>query len=218
MIFCAGRGTRMRELTQDRPKPMIEVAGKPLVDHALAQLGPVPHRVANLHYLPDTLDQHLKAAGLTTVFEPDLLETGGGLKNALPQLNADTVFTMNTDAVWLGPVAAEVLAKAWRPEIMDALLLVVPKSRAHGHLGQGDFDLDDAGCISRGQSTIYTGLQILKTAPVSAVPDTHFSLNVVWEKLFDAGRIYGAIYPGDWADVGHPDGIAIAERLLETGT
>ncbi|SFJ57916.1 mannose-1-phosphate guanylyltransferase [Celeribacter neptunius] len=214
MIFCAGRGTRMKELTETRPKPMIEVAGQPLVDHALAQLDGVETRVANLHYLPDQLEKHLNLAGLETVFEPELLETGGGLKNALPLLNGDSVFTMNTDAVWKGPQASKVLAQAWQPEIMDALLLIAPKSRVHAHLGKGDFDLGESGQISRGQSYIYTGAQIIKTAPLAEIEARHFSLNLVWEKLFELGRIYGVTYPGHWCDVGHPDGIDVAEAML----
>ncbi|NVK45706.1 MAG: nucleotidyltransferase family protein [Rhodobacteraceae bacterium] len=215
MIFCAGRGTRMKVLTENRPKPMIEVAGRPLVDHALEQLGDISIRVANLHYLPDILEKHLSSAGLETVFEDTLLETGGGLKNALPHLDGDAVYTMNTDAVWKGPVAAEILSKAWDPEKMDALLLVVPKTRAHAHLGAGDFELAVDGQIRRGQNYIYTGMQILKTAPVVAIEETFFSLNRVWENLFAQGRIFGVEYSGHWCDVGHPDGIAIAESMLK---
>lgn len=214
MIFCAGCGTRMKDLTKTCPKPLIHVAGRPLVDHALAQLEGVKTRVANLHYLPDQLESHLTSAGLETVFEEELLETGGGLKNALPYLDADAVYTMNTDAVWKGPSAAQALADAWRPDIMDALLLIVPTSRAHAHLGQGDFDLSPEGQLSRGRSYIYTGAQIIKTAPVAEIEDHHFSLNRVWENLFSAGRIYGVEYSGHWCDVGHPDGIAIAEAVL----
>lgn len=215
MIFCAGRGTRMKALTETRPKPMIEVAGRPLVDHAVEQLGDMAQRVANLHYLPDMLEKHLSSAGLVTVFEETLLETGGGLKNALPYFNSDAVFTMNTDAVWKGPQAARILSKAWNPDKMDALLLVVPKSRAHAHLGSGDFELEPSGQIRRGRNYIYTGMQILKTAPVAAIEETHFSLNRVWEDLFAQGRIYGVEYSGHWCDVGHPEGIAIAEAMLK---
>ena len=214
MIFCAGRGTRMKALTEDRPKPMIEVAGRPLVEHALAQLDGIPNRVANLHYLPDQLKTRLVSAGVETIYETELLETGGGLKNALPLFTEDTIFTMNTDAVWKGPQASDVLSRAWNPEIMDALLLTVPHNRAHGHLGQGDFDLAENGQLSRGKATIYTGMQILQTDTVEEIDDRFFSLNLVWERLFERGRIFGVEYPGQWCDVGHPEGIEIAERLL----
>lgn len=215
MIFCAGRGTRMKELTHTRPKPMIEVAGKPLVDHAIAQLSGVPNLVANLHYLPEGLKKYLNSTGIETIFEPELLETGGGLKNALPRLNATEVFTMNTDAVWKGPTAADILAEAWQPEKMDALLLTVPHARAHGHLGKGDFDLSPNGQLTRGRAMIYTGVQILKNSALDGIEEVCFSLNVVWEKLFAKGRVFGVEYPGEWCDVGHPDGIAIAERVLK---
>lgn len=215
MIFCAGRGTRMKTLTEDRPKPMIEVAGRPLVDHALDQIGGVEHRVANLHYLPEALEKHLNAAGIETVFEETLLETGGGLRNALPQLRADVVFTVNTDAVWKGPMASDILSEAWDPEKMDALLLTVPFDRVHGHLGQGDFDILPDGRLARGHGSVYTGVQILKTDTLNGIDETCFSLNLVWERLFETNRIFGAEYPGHWCDVGHPEGIEIAERLLK---
>ncbi|WP_339691737.1 nucleotidyltransferase family protein [Celeribacter baekdonensis] len=215
MIFCAGRGTRMKALTSDRPKPMIQVAGRPLVDHALAQIGSVEHRVANLHYLPDMLKEHLNSAGIETIFEEVLLETGGGLRNALPHLKADVVFTVNTDAVWKGPMAAEILAEAWDPEKMDALLLTVPFGRTHGHLGQGDFDILPGGRLARGRGSVYTGVQILKTSALNNINETCFSLNLVWERLFQTGRIFGVEYPGHWCDVGHPEGVEIAERLLK---
>ena len=215
MIFCAGRGTRMKALTSDRPKPMIQVAGRPLVDHALDQIGSVEHRVANLHYLPDMLKEHLNSSGIETVFEEVLLETGGGLRNALPHLKADVVFTVNTDAVWKGPMASEILAKDWDPEKMDALLLTVPFERTHGHLGQGDFDILPGGRLARGRGSVYTGVQILKTSALNNINETCFSLNLVWERLFQTGRIFGVEYPGHWCDVGHPEGVEIAERLLK---
>ncbi|SDW97504.1 MurNAc alpha-1-phosphate uridylyltransferase [Celeribacter indicus] len=215
MIFCAGRGTRMGELTRDLPKPMIEVAGRPLVDHAIAQLAGVGRLVANLHYFPEKLATHLASAGVETVFEPELLETGGGLKNALDRFTGEAVFTMNTDAVWKGPRAAEVLAAAWDPTRMDALLLTVPHAHAHGHAGPGDFDIGPEGHLVRGRETIYTGLQILRTSTLDDIAERCFSLNTVWERLLETKRIFGAVYPGEWCDVGHPEGIAVAERVLK---
>lgn len=217
MIFCAGRGTRMKSLTVNRPKPMIEVAGRPLVDHALAQLPQDIRRIANLHYLPDTLERYLSSAGIETIFEKDLLETGGGLRNALPHLKSQFVYTMNTDAVWKGPTAFRVLESAWDATRMDALLLTVSKSNARGHLGSGDFDIDENGTISRGSDTIYTGMQIINTKKLDCIREQHFSLNVVWEKLFSQGRIFGVEYPGLWCDVGHPGGIVEAESMLNEG-
>lgn len=214
MFFCAGRGTRMKHLTMDMPKPMLEVAGQPLIDHALTQFGPMRKRLANLHYCPAPLQAHLADTGVDTVVERDLLETGGGLKNADELLGAETVMTMNTDAVWIGPRASDVVLAQWDPDRMDALLLVVPKARAHGHLGAGDFELDDDGVINRGRDFIYTGLQIIKMPPVREVAEPVFSMNTVWNNLHAKGRLFGAVYEGAWCDVGHPDGIEIATEAL----
>lgn len=205
----------MNALTHTRPKPMIEVGGRALVDHALEQIDQIPRKFANLHYLPETLNSHLTSAGISTIYEPTLLETGGGLKNALPELNRDVVFTMNTDAVWQGPNAGDILAQAWDPERMDALLLTVPLENSLGHLGQGDFDIAHDGRLTRGRETVYTGLQIVKTAPLIEIKDDHFSLNVIWNQMFETKRLFGIRYPGVWCDVGHPEGIEIAEHLLE---
>ncbi|ALI55703.1 nucleotidyltransferase family protein [Celeribacter marinus] len=215
MLFCAGRGSRMRALTEKCPKPMIHVAGRPLVDYALAHFDVFDTRVANTHYLPESLEQHLAIRGVTTIFEPDLLETGGGLKNASSLFNGDAVFTMNTDAVWLGDGAVDALRSAWNPDIMDALLLTVHLSKTHGHLGSGDFDIDADGRIHRGGDLVYTGLQIIKLDAVKEIADTAFSMNKVWDALDKKGRIFGAQFDGQWCDVGHPKGIEIAESALK---
>ena len=214
MIFCAGRGTRMRDLSAQRPKPMISVAGRPLVDHALDQLSGVERLFANLHYLPAPLRAHLEPRGIETVHEAELLETGGGLKNALGRLDRDAVYTMNTDALWDGAVAADVLAQAWDAARMDALLLVVAMDRTVGHLGSGDFSVGADGRLARGGSFVYTGAQIIRTAPVAAQAGAHFSLNAVWERIGAAGRLFGVVYPGRWADVGYPEAISLAEEMV----
>ena len=129
-------------LTKDRPKPLIEVAGRPLIDHALdlvKDLDPV-RTVANLHYHADQLAAHLGPKGvLLSREDPEILETGGGLRAALPMLGADPVFTLNTDAIWSGPNPLTLLQKAWDPSRMDALLMCVPVARTVGHIGSGDF-------------------------------------------------------------------------------
>ena len=216
MIFAAGRGTRMGALTADRPKPLIEVAGKPLIDHALdlAFFAGLETVVANLHYLPDSLKTHLVQKGVAISLETTLLETGGGLRQALPLLGSDPVFTLNADAVWTGPNPLTTLAAAWEPDRMDALLLLVAPDRATGHLGRGDFAREDDGRLARGPGLVYTGAQILRTDALHEIEDEVFSLNLLWDKIAASGRLYGAIHPGGWADVGHPDGIAGAEALL----
>lgn len=167
MLFTAGFGTRMGSLTQDRPKPLIEVGGHTLLDHALAVLDGAGIRdvVANLHYLPDQIVRHLSMRpGIRFSDEtPLILETGGGLLNALPLLGEGPVFTLNTDAVWTGANPIEELRTAWRPDPMDGLLLLVPREAATGHTGAGDFDLCADGRIRRGRGFVYTGAGIVKT-------------------------------------------------------
>lgn len=217
MLFAAGFGTRMRHLTKDRPKPLIKVAGNPLIDHALdlAQATHPPRIVANLHYLPDQLEAHLAPRGVTTVIEtPNILDTGGGLRNALDLLGTNPVITMNTDAIWVGPNPLAILLKAWDPDRMDALLIGIEPARASGH-PKGDFDISGDGLLTRGSALIYGGIQIIKTDLLADIPDEAFSLNVVWDLMLGRKRLYGATYPGDWCDVGHPEGIAMAEALLE---
>lgn len=216
MLFAAGFGTRMGDLTKDCPKPLIKVAGKTLFDHAYDPASAVADTiVANTHYLTDQMQVHLKSRGVRISHEePEILETGGGLRQALPLLGGGPVYTSNTDAVWKGPNPFEVLRDVWNPDLMDALLLCIPKENAVGHAGNGDFEVNADGQISRGPGVIYTGVQILKTDRLADIPETAFSLNVLWNEFIAKGRAYAAIYPGQWCDVGRPEGIALAEMLL----
>jgi N-acetyl-alpha-D-muramate 1-phosphate uridylyltransferase len=217
MMFAAGFGTRMKHLTQDQPKPMVKVAGRPLIDHALDLAnGIAPDRiVANLHYKPEPLLAHLKGCNVQTIVEdPDILETGGGLRNALPLLGKGPVFTMNTDAIWAGPNPLAMLQDAWNPAIMDALLIGIPTAQAVGNSGTGDFVMDQDGRLTRGPGVIYGGVQIIKTDLLETIPDRAFSLNLLWNKMLTMGRMYGVRYTGKWCDVGHPEGITLAENML----
>ena len=215
MLFAAGFGTRMGALTADRPKPLIEVAGKTLLDHALDLTAGIPTRVVNAHYLSDQIENHLAGTGVHVSNEqPEILDTGGGLRHALPILGAHPVYSLNTDAVWSGPNPLELLRAAWAPERMDALLLCVPLARAVGRKGGGDFTLRDDGQLTRTGDMVYTGAQIIKTEGLHAIPDRVFSLNRLWGVQAGAGRLFGLPYPGHWCDVGHPEGIAMAERML----
>lgn len=216
MLFAAGKGTRMDDLTKDRPKPMIKVAGKPLIDHALeitkaAHVGP---KVVNLHYLPQMLRAHL--ADRNVVFSDEseaLLETGGGLRKALPLLGASPVLTMNTDAVWRGPNPIQALLDVWEPQ-MEALLLLVEKDNVSGHLGAGDFRIDDAGRLHRAPDMIYTGVQIIRTKVLSEITEDSFSMNLAWDIIAQRNGLYGAVYDGKWCDVGQPSSIPLAEAML----
>ncbi|MBY6049323.1 nucleotidyltransferase family protein [Vannielia litorea] len=214
MVFAAGFGTRMRPLTDTRPKPLVEVAGKPLLDHALELTECVSRVVVNAHYLGEQIADHLAGRNVDVVHETEILDTGGGLRNALPRLGPGPVFTLNSDAVWTGPNAIETLRAAWFPEEMDALLLLVPVQNARGYSGTGDFSLDREGRLTRGDGYVYSGAQIIKPDGLSEFSEPAFSLNLLWNKMQAAGRLFGVAHPGGWCDVGHPGGIAVAEEML----
>lgn len=218
MLFAAGFGTRMRPLTDTRPKPLIEVGGQCLLDHALDQatLPEITTRVVNAHYHADQMADAAGARGLTLIREdPDILDTGGGLKAALPLLGTPSaVFALNTDAVWTGPRALDTLAEAWDPENMDGLLLLCPPERAVGHALKSGFAMEANGRLSRAPAFAYTGAQILKTAEIAAEPETVFSLNRTWDAILPRARLFGVLHPGYWCDVGHPGGIPLAEEML----
>lgn len=220
MIFAAGFGTRMGALTQDRPKPLIKVAGRALIDHALGLVADhAPSRiVVNLHYRADQLAAHLGGRGVLLSHEtPDILDTGGGLRAALPLLGDGPVLTMNSDAVWQGPNPLSNLASLLDNARMGALLLCLPPDRALGHTGPGDFTLTPDGRLSRGPDLVYSGVQVIDPACLADIPDRVFSLNRAWDRLAAEGRLFGTVYPGRWCDVGHPEGIALAEDMLESG-
>ena len=217
MLFAAGFGTRMGALTRDRPKPLIEVAGRPLIDHALDLVAPLElsRVVANLHYKPEMLRAHLEPLGVALSQEnPEILDTGGGLRAARPLLGPGPVFTLNTDAIWAGPNPLELLRAAWDAAEMDALLICLPPSRALGHAGAGDFTLDVTGRVRRGPGAIYGGAQIIRPELLDEIEGEVFSLNRVWDRMLERNRLFALDYPGRWCDVGHPGGIDLAESLL----
>lgn len=219
MIFAAGFGTRMMPLTRDRPKPMLPVAGRPLIDHALdlARAMRPTTIVANLHYKAEVLDKHLDQTEVQTIHEtPDILDTGGGLRHALPLLGPEPVWTLNPDVIWRGPNPLAMLRAAWQPDKMDALLMCIPAQRTSGRILQGDFHLDDTGRLSRGPGLIYGGAQIMRTERLKTVSDKAFSLNLIWDQMIADGRCFGLEYPGHWSDIGHPEGITLVEKLLSS--
>lgn len=218
LLFAAGLGTRMAPLTNTQPKPLVEVAGRPLLDHALAQCDGLKV-VVNAHYFADQIKQHLKNSDVHVSDETDALrETGGGLKHALPLLDSNPVLTMNTDAVWRGPNAIQSLQRDWRPDEMEALLLMIPREDAVGHTGSGDFDIDPEGRLTRGTDFVYSGVQIIRTDGLLDVKEIAFSMWALWEGMLARGTMFGAVYDGKWCDVGRPDSIAIAEEMLGGAT
>lgn len=220
MLFAAGLGTRMGILTQSLPKPLIPVAGKPLIDHAIAVAdgAGVTDRVMNLHYMGDLLAAHVADRHIRLSWEHgQILETGGGLRAALPMLGAGPVSVLNTDAVWTGQNPLVQLLNAWDDAKMDALLLLLPGDQATGHLGPGDFLMQPDGRLSRANGAsghVYLGAQIIRTHTLADIPDAVFSLNRVWDQMIASGRAFGLVHQGGWCDVGRPDGIALAESLL----
>lgn len=219
MLFAAGFGTRMGALTAHSPKPLIKVAGKPLIDHALDLVDATGIRqiVVNLHYHGQQIVDHLKGRKIAFSWEhPQILETGGGLKAALPLLGQGPVMTLNTDAVWTGENPLIQLLETWDADKMDALLLLLPAGRALGHSGKGDFLLSETGQISRANGVdapVYLGAQILKTEALSGITEPVFSLNKLWDVAIAKRRAYGVIHKGGWCDVGRPEGIALAEKI-----
>ncbi|WP_285710519.1 nucleotidyltransferase family protein [Erythrobacter oryzae] len=229
MILAAGFGKRMRPLTASQPKPMVRVAGKPLIDHALDRLAEagVAQAVVNVHYLADALEAHLLARQAPKVTVSDeralLLETGGGMVKALPQL-PDPFFALNADNIWLdGPKSAfHDLSRRWNPDEMDALLLVVPHARAMNFSGPGDFHMDPMGRLSRRRAGriapfIYTGIQLVSHRLMRDAPEGPFSTNILWNRAMEEGRLYGISFTGLWFEVGTPQMIRPTEEALTGG-
>jgi len=217
MIFAAGFGRRMGALTKDKPKPLVPVKGRALIDYTvdIARESGAQTILVNLHYKHQMLADHLRDAPVQTRLElPDILETGGGLKAALPQLGAGPVVTINSDAIWQGENPIAALRARWQPERMEALLLCIERTRAHGHSGAGDFLLAENGCLQRGGNLVYTGVQIIKTEGLMAIEQRAFSLNLLWAQMIERQGVYGAVYRGNWCDVGHPEGLACAQNML----
>lgn len=223
MIFAAGLGTRMGALTATRPKPLLAAGGQPLLDLALglardAGASPV---VVNTHAHAEQIHRHLQATApdVRISHEPERLETGGGLRRALPLLGASPAFTLNADAVWAGPNPLRLLSAAYDGERADALLCLVPREAAHAHAGPGDFFLGPDGRLARRGAAasapfVFAGAQLLRTEPLAACPEGPFSLNLLWDRLLASGRLFGVVHPGPWVDVGHPAGLDAAEALL----
>jgi MurNAc alpha-1-phosphate uridylyltransferase len=229
MVLAAGLGTRMRPLTNDRPKALVEVAGRPLIDHMLdrlAQAG-VETAVVNVHWFADRLEAHLAERTAPKVVISDeramLLETGGGLKRARKLLGDDPVWVANIDSVWTEDsdnLAA--LAQAWDPERMDVLLLLARREASIGFEGAGDFFLEDDGrLVFRGDAPsapfAYMGVHITKPGIVADEPRGPFSLTRVWRRLAEQGRLYGQVLDGFWMHVGDPTSRAEAEAKLAEG-
>jgi MurNAc alpha-1-phosphate uridylyltransferase len=229
MVLAAGLGKRMRPLTATQPKPLVRVAGKALIDHALdrvAEVG-VAKAVVNVHYLADALEAHVTARMAPKVVVSDerdrLLETGGGMVRALPLL-PDPFFSLNSDNIWLdGPRDVfHDLSDAWDAGRMDALLALVPHRGAHNFRGKGDFNMDASGRVTRRRSGriapfIFTGIQLVSHRLLRDAPEGPFSTNVLWDRAIEEGRLYGVAFTGQWFEVGTPAAIPATEAALREG-
>jgi MurNAc alpha-1-phosphate uridylyltransferase len=226
MVLAAGRGERLRPFTDTTPKPLARVAGKTLIDHVLDRLAAagVARTVVNLWYLGHMIENHLsdrREPRITFSPEDDLLDTGGGVVRALPQLGPERFFVLSSDTLWheTGTPALERLADAWDDGTMDALLLLQPLEGATGFAGAGDFFMDDEGRLSRrGDAATapfaYMSVQIMHPRVFQNCPAGAFSNNLIWDRALAAGRLYGLVHHGHWFHVGDPDSLAEADRLV----
>lgn len=221
----------MRPLTATRPKPLVEVAGKALIDHCLDRLraAGVKRAVVNVHYLADALEAHLKkrVSGIDIAISDEraeLLDTGGGLVHALPLIDSDPFLVVNADNLWIdGAVdSLRLLASSWDDANMDALLLLVPLARANCHGGQGDFHMSPSGELRRKKAGtvapfVYTGVQMVSTRLcVGDMPSGPFSTNLLWDRAMAQGRCFGMVHQGLWFDVGTPINVKKTEELLSS--
>ncbi|MGL6042381.1 MAG: nucleotidyltransferase family protein [Sandaracinobacteroides sp.] len=228
MVLAAGLGRRMRPLTATRPKPLVEVAGRSLLDRAFDTLkaGGVAQVVVNVHYMADRVEAHLRArpSALDVAISDErglLLETGGGITRALPLIGSDPFLSINADNIWVdGPIGAvKLLAGRWDPARMDALLLMVPHARANCHRGPGDFHMDAYGSLARRRPGriapfVFTGLQMLSKRLFDGAEPVPFSMNRLWDKAAGEGRLYGVVHHGLWFDVGTAAAVKETEALL----
>lgn len=227
MILAAGLGTRMRPLTNDRPKPMVEVLGRSLIDHAIDKLkaGGVTMVVVNVHHKADMLKAHLakrKDVEIRIVDETEaILDTGGGVANALANFEGEPFFTYNSDSIWVEGMgrSMERMQSRWNGDEMDALMLLAVAARSIGYEGLGDFTMDAFGHLKRRRELklapfVWTGLQIIHPRLFDGAPKGRFSINPLWDKAIEKGRLYGLRLDGVWLHVGTPDGRDAAEEFL----
>jgi N-acetyl-alpha-D-muramate 1-phosphate uridylyltransferase len=231
MVLAAGLGTRMRPLTDDRPKPLLPLEGRSLLDHALDRLevAGVRHIVVNAHWFADQIAAAVAARGDPRIVlqreDAVLLETGGGVRRALPYLGDGPFAVVNGDAFWLdGPMPALTrLAVAFDPAEMDALLLLVRTAQVEGEVGLGDFLMDPYGRLRRPRERemspyLFGGVQILSPTLFEGTPEGRpFSLNLVYDKALATGRLYGLVHDGVWFHLSRPRDLAQAEEALRTG-
>ena len=224
MILAAGLGLRMRPLTDLTPKPLLNVAGKRLIDYGIEKLAAagVKRAVVNKHYLPDQIEAWARGVSVPKVQVSDetdaVLETGGGIRRALPLLGSRPFFVLNSDCFWTedGTPALQRLSEAWDDAEMDCLLLLCDPAHTTGYGGTGDFIMDNAGRLTRQRhdALAYIGGYIVHPRLFAGVPEGKFSMNILWDKAIAEGRLYGLAHQGHWLHVGTPEAINEAEAYL----
>ena len=228
MVLAAGRGERMRPITERIPKPLVPVAGKPLIDHVLDRLAEagVETAVVNVHYLADQIERHLASRTAPRIVISDerqrLLDTGGGVVHALGALGPDPFFHVNSDTLWIDRVKPNLLrlAEAFDPATMDALLLLAPTATSIGYNGRGDFTMAADGTLQRRAEReiapyVYAGAAVLSPSLFAGAPHGPFSLTLLFDRASDARRVHGLRLDGVWMHVGTPDAIALAEAAIK---
>jgi MurNAc alpha-1-phosphate uridylyltransferase len=229
MVLAAGLGKRMYPLTIDRPKPLVEVAGKRLIDYAFERLrsAKITRAVVNVHYLAEQVEDWARSQTAPEIVISDerrrLLDTGGGILNALGHLGPAPFFVLNSDSFWLdGPIPAlERLRRTWDGARMDSLLLMSPQASAVGYEGTGDFHMDAAWRLTRRQPGetapyIYAGCYLVAPSLFKGAPEGPFSMNLLWDRALARGRLFGLAHDGLWIHVGRPESIAYAEQTMES--
>jgi len=229
MVLSAGLGTRMRPLTEKLPKPLVTVAGKPLIDHVLDRLAGagVGRAIINVHHLADQLVAHLARRTTPRVSISDerehLLDSGGGVLKALPQLGPGPFLIHNCDSIWTEGEASNLakLAGCWDETTMDCLLLLAPAAASLGYQGRGDFALDASGRLRRRGSDptvpyAFAGVSLAHPRLFDGAPSGAFSLNQPWDAAIARGRAFGVVLEGQWMHVGDPAAVAAAEGWIHS--
>jgi MurNAc alpha-1-phosphate uridylyltransferase len=227
MILAAGIGKRMRPITVTTPKPLVEVGGRALIDYALdrAERAGVEAAVVNVHYLADLVRVHVGRRQRPRILISDerdrLLDTGGGVARALPHFGGERFYALNADSFWIEGARPNLdwLAAGWRDEAMDALLLVASTVHAIGYHGVGDFRMSPTGALlRRGEREVapfaYAGAAILHPRLFADCPDGPFSLNLLFDRAIEAGRLFGVRMDGLWIHVGTPEAVGEAELSI----
>lgn len=228
MVLAAGLGKRMHPITLAVPKPLIEIAGRRLIDYAFDHLraAGVKRAVVNVHHLAGQLQEwaHTQQAPEIIISDEqqELLDTGGGIVKALPHLGADPFFVLNSDSYWLDGTtsAMQRLRRMWNAKKMDSLLLLSPVSSSVGYDGTGDFHMDSEGRLTRRDRTrpapfIYAGCFLVSPALFADAPKGPFSMNLLWDEAQARGRLFGIRHDGLWIHVGRPESIAYAEEAMK---